>query len=178
MPLAPSRLTFANDIRSVYTSYRSHLRCPIGGDRRGDTLVRIRQVGLIHARPTRMILPRENSKGIVYRSHRVAWTQEPWEDYAFGSNRVLDAGEEDGKKEGRGVGREARKPRRGRKGNALLQALLLTRKRNNSHRDANRTGTQNAPFLSYGRINGHLCSSRANRKTRYVWWEFIEVYVC
>lgn len=37
--------------------------------------------------------------------------------------------------------------------NAVLQALLLTRKRNNSHRDANRTNTQNSPFLVYGAVS-------------------------
>lgn len=35
----------------------------------------------------------------------------------------------------------------------MLQALLLTRKRNNSHRDANRTNTQNSPFLVYAAVS-------------------------
>lgn len=42
------------------------------------------------------------------------------------------------------------------------EALLLTRKRNNSHWRANRTNTQNArsfPAAAPARINGHLCSS-------------------
>ncbi|KAL0128707.1 hypothetical protein PUN28_003816 [Cardiocondyla obscurior] len=56
-----------------------------------------------------------------------------------------------------------RKRERRWKGNAKLQALLLTRKRNNSHRNANRPGTQNAPFLAYDRINGHLCFSRRTK---------------